>query len=81
MDATDRERINTSKEELTEMLSEEELTDSALLVFANKQDQPGAMTAPEVSQALGLVGMKDRSWSIMACSAIKGEGLMDGLDW
>lgn len=39
VDATDRERINTSKEELTEMLNEEELAESALLVFANKQDQ------------------------------------------
>ncbi|KAK9451747.1 ADP-ribosylation factor family-domain-containing protein [Limtongia smithiae] len=81
VDATDKERINTSREELIAMLSEEELQDAALLVFANKQDQPGAMSAPEVSEALGLVGMKDRSWSIVACSAIKGEGLTEGLDW
>ncbi|KAK9318232.1 ADP-ribosylation factor family-domain-containing protein [Lipomyces starkeyi] len=81
VDATDRDRINTCRDELKEMLNEEELADSALLVFANKQDQPGAMTAPEVSQTLGLVGMKDRSWSIVACSAIKGEGLTEGLDW
>ncbi|KAK9460443.1 ADP-ribosylation factor family-domain-containing protein [Lipomyces oligophaga] len=81
VDATDRERIEMCKVELNEMLGEEELADAALLVFANKQDQPGAMTAPEVSDALGLVGMKDRSWSIVACSAIRGEGLTDGLDW
>ncbi|KAK9470929.1 ADP-ribosylation factor family-domain-containing protein [Dipodascopsis tothii] len=81
VDATDHDRMDTCKEELVEMLNEEELADAALLVFANKQDLPGAMTAPEVSEALGLVGMKDRSWSIMACSAIKGEGLVDGLDW
>lgn len=63
------------------MLKEDELKDAALLVFANKQDQPGALTASEVSQELKLVDMKDRSWSIMACSAIRGDGLNEGLDW
>lgn len=63
------------------MLKEDELKDAALLVFANKQDQPGAMTASDVSKALRLVDMKDRSWSIMACSAIRGDGLNEGLDW
>lgn len=63
------------------MLREEELQESALLVFANKQDQPGAMTAAEVSKSLNLTELKDRSWSIVASSAIKGEGLTEGLDW
>jgi ADP-ribosylation factor-like protein 1 len=63
------------------MLQEEELKDAALLVFANKQDQPGALSASEVSKALYLVDLKDRSWSIMACSAIRGDGLTEGLDW
>jgi ADP-ribosylation factor-like protein 1 len=81
VDSTDKERIETCSEELHSMLKEEELSDAALLVFANKQDQPGALTASEVSKALDLVGLKDRSWSIMACSAIRGDGLNEGLDW
>jgi ADP-ribosylation factor-like protein 1 len=81
VDSTDKERIQTSSDELHTMLQEEELKDAALLVFANKQDQPGALTASEVSKALSLVDLKDRSWSIMACSAIRGDGLNDGLDW
>ena len=48
------------------MLQEEELQDAALLVFANKQDQPGALSASEVSKQLNLVELKDRSWSIVA---------------
>jgi ADP-ribosylation factor-like protein 1 len=63
------------------MLKEEELSDAALLVFANKQDQAGALSASEVTKALNLTSLKDRSWSIMACSAIRGDGLHDGLDW
>ena len=81
VDSTDRDRLETARKELHMMLKEDELVDSALLVFANKQDQPGALTAAEVSKALGLVELKDRSWSIVASSAIKGEGLTEGLDW
>ncbi|KAI9723085.1 MAG: Arf GTPase arl1 [Chrysothrix sp. TS-e1954] len=36
------------------MLNEEELREASLLVFANKQDQPGAKGAGEISEALKL---------------------------
>jgi ADP-ribosylation factor-like protein 1 len=63
------------------MLNEEELRDAALLVFANKQDQPGAKGAGEISEALRLGELKDRNWSIVACSAIDGRGVSEGMDW
>lgn len=81
VDSTDKDRMSTASKELHMMLAEEELQDSALLVFANKQDQPGALSASEVSKELNLVDLKDRSWSIVASSAIKGEGITEGLDW
>ena len=62
------------------MLSEDELKNAKLLVFANKQDNPGAASASEVSDALGLHELKDRQWAIFKCVAIKGEGLEDGMD-
>lgn len=57
------------------MLNEEELKGAALLVFANKQDQPGVLGASEISEALKLARLKDRSWSITGCSAVTGEGM------
>ena len=83
------------------MLNEEELRDAALLVFANKQDQPGAKGAGagdvgrhaavhgprgakgagEISEALKLGELKDRNWSIVACSAVDGRGVQEGMDW
>jgi ADP-ribosylation factor-like protein 1 len=63
------------------MLNEEELHDAALLVFANKQDQPGAKGAGEISEALKLGELRDRNWSIVACSAIDGKGINEGMDW
>lgn len=63
------------------MLNEEELRDAALLVFANKQDQPGAKGAGDISEALRLGELKNRNWTIVACSAIDGRGVSEGMDW
>ena len=63
------------------MLNEDELKDAGLLVFANKQDQPGAKGAGEISEALQLGELRDRNWSIVACSAVDGRGVDEGMDW
>ena len=81
IDSTDIERLGTAAEELSAMLNEDELRDSGLLVFANKQDQPGAKGAGEISEALRLGELKDRNWSIVACSAMDGSGVEEGMDW
>ncbi|CAG8491281.1 10640_t:CDS:2 [Paraglomus occultum] len=81
VDSVDRDRIATSREELHAMLEEEELREAALLVFANKQDMTGAMSAAEVSDSLGLGTLKSRQWSIYKTSAVRGDGLKEGLDW
>ena len=54
IDSTDRERISVSKEELHRMLESDELCKASVLVFANKQDVAGCMTATEISQQLSL---------------------------
>ena len=81
VDSADRERIIDAKNELTRMLSEDELKDAMVLVFANKQDLPGAMKASEITESLGLHLMKSRLWHIQSCIATEGEGLYQGLEW
>ncbi|KAG8848119.1 Arf GTPase arf1 [Tulasnella sp. 330] len=82
IDASDHDRLTTSRAELLTMLSEEELKDVPLLVFSNKQDIPGALKPAEVSDKLGLAGgEKTRQWSVRGSCATKGEGLEEGLDW
>lgn len=39
------------------------------------------MTHTEVSDALGLTELKNRTWTIYKCSAKTGEGLEEGMDW
>lgn len=81
VDSTDVERLGSAADELRAMLDEEELRDSALLVFANKQDSPGAKGAGEISEVLRLGELKDRNWSIVGCSAVTGKGVTEGMDW
>eukprot|EP00183_Erythrolobus_madagascarensis_P004926 CAMPEP_0185856612 /NCGR_PEP_ID=MMETSP1354-20130828/29085_1 /TAXON_ID=708628 /ORGANISM="Erythrolobus madagascarensis, Strain CCMP3276" /LENGTH=164 /DNA_ID=CAMNT_0028558873 /DNA_START=683 /DNA_END=1177 /DNA_ORIENTATION=- len=81
VDSSDRERIVEAREELHKMLSEEELRNAVLLVFANKQDLPNAASTAELANALQLPNLRQRSWYIQACCATNGEGLFEGLDW
>mmetsp|Transcript_40178 Transcript_40178/g.87641 ORF Transcript_40178/g.87641 Transcript_40178/m.87641 type:complete len:174 (-) Transcript_40178:112-633(-) len=81
VDSADRERAADAKEELHKLLSEEEMRGAAVLVLANKQDLPNAMSAAEVAEKLGLNGLQNREWFIQSTTAVSGEGLYEGLDW
>lgn len=81
VDSNDRDRISESKEELMRMLSEDELRNAVLLIFANKQDLPNAMKASEITEKLGLHTLKTRHWYIQSTCATNGDGLYEGLDW
>ena len=81
VDSADTERMPVARGELAAMLEEDELKDAILLVFANKQDQKGAMNAEQISDALGLPDVRNRQWSIQETSALKGKGLFEGFDW
>ncbi|XP_043531236.1 ADP-ribosylation factor 2-like [Chiloscyllium plagiosum] len=81
IDSNDRERINEARDELSRMLSEDELRDAVLLIFANKQDLPNAMTPAEITDKLSLHQMRQRIWHVQATCANNGEGLYEGLNW
>merc|ERR1712086_490770 len=81
VDSNDRDRAEDAREELNKMLSEDEMRDAVVLVFANKQDLPNAMPAAEVTDKLGLSDMRNRQWFIQSACATTGDGLYEGLDW
>lgn len=55
------------------------MKEALLLVFANKQDIPGAMTPTEVTEKLRLTQLKERMWYVVPSCATTGEGLFEGL--
>ncbi len=63
------------------MLGEEELRDADVLVYANKQDMPNAMSTTAITEKLNLHSLTTRQWRIQGCCATTGDGLYEGLDW
>ncbi|XP_073732543.1 LOW QUALITY PROTEIN: ADP-ribosylation factor 1-like 2 [Misgurnus anguillicaudatus] len=81
VDSSDLERIETAAAELNMMLQEDEMRDVALLVLANKQDLPKAMSSHELADRLGLHALIDRQWYVQPTCAVLGSGLYEGLEW
>merc|ERR1712050_614790 len=78
VDSNDRDRIEDARDELTKMLHEDEMREAVLLVLANKQDLPNAMTAAEVTEKLALHTLRHRQWFIQSACATRGDGLYVG---
>jgi len=81
VDSNDRERMSEAKDELQKMLQEDDLRDALLLVFANKQDLPNALSCADITTALGLGALRNKKWYIQGATATTGNGLYEGLDW
>eukprot|EP00245_Coleochaete_scutata_P007569 TRINITY_DN23023_c0_g1_i1.p1 TRINITY_DN23023_c0_g1~~TRINITY_DN23023_c0_g1_i1.p1 ORF type:complete len:186 (+),score=33.30 TRINITY_DN23023_c0_g1_i1:129-686(+) len=82
VDSSDIRRLDDCRAELHALLLEEKLAGSSLLIFANKQDMAGALRPQDIAEVLQLEAMnKSRHWSIVGCSAMSGDGLLDGFDW
>ena len=63
VDSKDEERIEEAKDELWNVMRSAELPLSTiLLIMANKQDLPGALSVDEVAKRLELENITSRSW-------------------
>ncbi|XP_030585172.1 ADP-ribosylation factor 2-like [Archocentrus centrarchus] len=80
VDSNDPERVKEAADELHALLQENELADVAVLVFANKQDLPRAMSVSDITEALGLKAVS-QPWLVQPSCAVSGTGLVEGLDW
>ncbi|XP_028915160.1 ADP-ribosylation factor-like protein 2 isoform X2 [Ornithorhynchus anatinus] len=66
VDSADRQRMRDCRRELENLLVEERLAGATLLIFANKQDLPGALSSSAIREG---------------CSAVTGDNLLPGIDW
>ncbi|GBP16361.1 ADP-ribosylation factor-like protein 6 [Eumeta japonica] len=83
VDCADHLRLVVAREELELLLAHPDVRGrrAPLLVFANKSDAPGALSAPQTAAALGLQRLTDRPWHVCASSALSGHGLHEGVAW
>ena len=80
VDSQDRERIDEAKQELHRILSDREMKECLLLVFANKQDLPGGMLYDLGTMELTLIfyvkpcrRLKlQKSWVCIVCETALG---------
>jgi len=79
VDSTDTMRLEESKEEMLKVLQDEELRGAAVLVYANKQDLPTALSPKEIAGHLELHKL-NQPWHIQGTAATQGDGLFEGLD-
>ncbi|PNH00634.1 ADP-ribosylation factor-like protein 3, partial [Tetrabaena socialis] len=52
-----------------------------LLLLCNKADLAVAAAPAEVAQALHLPAAASRAFQLQACSALKGQGIKEGIQW
>ena len=81
IDSQDDEFFEESKAEFHKLLKNSNLKNAILLIFANKQDLPGAKPVNQIIEDYELNTIKNHMWFIQPCSAVKGEGLINGIKW
>lgn len=72
VDSADVTRLADCRFELENLLGEERLAGATLLILANKQDLPDALSSDKIADALGLCDIigKNRHWQVAPCSAV-----------
>lgn len=83
IDSADAVRMCVVKDELDTLLAHKDIAkkNCPILFFANKMDLPKAFTPSQISEALELNKLTERSWQIVASDALKGTGLEEGIKW
>lgn len=81
VDSADVQRLQLVRDELHSLLKEQELRGVPILVLANKQDAPGAVTAEEIATILELSEITNRPVKIVPTSAANGMGMNSIIEW
>jgi len=69
-----------AKEYLYKIANNELVINFPILIFANKQDLPKAVSVSELVNLLDLPFL-GRPWYIQGCCATSGDGLYEGFEW
>eukprot|EP01130_Rhizamoeba_saxonica_P008718 TRINITY_DN3521_c0_g2_i1.p1 TRINITY_DN3521_c0_g2~~TRINITY_DN3521_c0_g2_i1.p1 ORF type:complete len:205 (+),score=39.33 TRINITY_DN3521_c0_g2_i1:60-617(+) len=82
IDCNDVERLPEAASALQNLLAEPKLNDAALLVFANKQDLPNAVSPSELLGYMPFLrNDAHRVWHMQSTCAMSGDGVHEGMEW
>ena len=80
VDSQDDEFAEDSKKEFHKLIQNTNLKNAVILIFANKQDLPGAKPINKIIEYYEMNKL-NHIWKIQPCSAVKGDGLINGIKW
>ncbi|XP_003476368.1 ADP-ribosylation factor-like protein 14 [Cavia porcellus] len=79
VDSADKQRLEASRKEFKHILKNEHIKHVPVVILANKQDMPGALTAEDITRMFKVKQLcSDRNWYVQPCCAITGDGLTEG---
>ncbi|ODM93309.1 ADP-ribosylation factor [Orchesella cincta] len=84
VDSNDRERMDEVRTELRRVekfLQQNRRMNAVILILANKQDLPEAMTYHELHSTLFQSRSQKFHWEMRTCCNKTGEGVMEALEW
>lgn len=91
VDSTDHKRFPECKEELTKLLTDDDLAKKPFLVLGNKIDKKTAVSEEQLKHALGLQSTSGKKsgrgqagpqpLEVFMCSVVKRAGYADGFRW
>lgn len=80
VDSSDKERIDLARNELHNIINDEELKDAVLLLLANKMDLK-VLKGQEVANFMEFEKIKNQKKKCFGVTGLTGDGLMEALDW
>ena len=79
VDSSDNSRFTEAQNELEWILDSDEMAGVPLVILANKQDLPRAVSPSDLAGKLGLDKVRNRKWHIQGTSALSGEGVYQAM--
>lgn len=69
------------RDELWRIFGEDTLFDVPVLIYLNKMDMGDGLQPQDIIREMKLNEVRNRQWFVQQCSALRGDGLYEGLNW
>ena len=81
VDSSDRDRMSEAAEELHSVLADDSMRGVPVVVIANKQDLPSALSGSELIEKLDLnrFTQSRNKWFVQSACAVTGEGIYESM--
>ncbi|KAL7630842.1 UNVERIFIED_CONTAM: hypothetical protein RMT77_018872 [Armadillidium vulgare] len=81
IDCSEPSRFEEAKTEFHKLLENSKAHSWPILVYANKQDLPEAVSPEVITEYFDLMSLGSRPWHVQPTCAINLSGVEEGLDW